>query len=916
MTLSTERWERAKLVLADALEVPEGDRDAFVSRSCAGDAEVEREVRSLLSALATSGDALEAPAVLFPDALDRPPLEGRVIGGFRVVRLVAQGGMGAVFEAIQESPNRRVAIKVMRRGLYLADAARRFRHEIEILGRLQHPSIAQVFEAGVESDAATGERVPWFAMEWVDGEPLTKCAARLPLRERLRLFLRVCEGVEAAHRRGVVHRDLKPDNVLVDAEGRPKILDFGIARATASDGGLATFGTSAGELLGTLAYMSPEQVSGDPEAVDLRSDVYALGVVLYETLSGALPIDLRGKPIPEAARLIQEKEPRPLSALDRSLGGDLEVIVTKALEKDRDRRYGSAGALASDIERYLADEAILARPPSTFYVFSKFARRNRGLVAGVAAAFLLLVAGTIGTTIGLVRATRERDRVAESARQAAAVVAFLNDMLASADPEGGGRDVTVLEVLSDAARNAAISFADQPLVRARLEETIARTYHGLGDEESAERHARQSAALFGAMLRERSEAALGARTLLAEILVERDDIAEASREAEETLRVARESLGSGHAVALSALESLALARHSEGRLGDAEALHREALAGRTAAFGPTHDATLSSLNNLAGVLLALARTDEALEAFRRIASARETTLGADHPRTLTSLSNLALALDEAGKPDEAVRVYRDVVERQTQVLGPDHPRVLTARSNLGSALAHAGALEEGADVLASALADRRRVLGSDHDATLNSMVNLAILDLRLGRFAEAETLARECLDWTRGGGAHPQGFLFLDTLSNALAEQGRDAEAAPYARSALALAEESLGPAHPRTLSVRNNLAKSLEATGEIEAAIALFESNLEKALAAPSLSPRAAVLFRLNLGRALATAGRRAEAERHLVAAAAAALSADGPAGSEAGKCIEALAALYERWERAEEAAAWRRRLAERLGE
>ena len=342
---------------------------------------------------------------------------GAKFGRYTIVRPIGAGGMGAVYEATQESPRRSVALKVIR-GTLSAQLLRRFEHESQVLGRLQHPGIAQVYEAGSVTDDR-GEVVPFFAMELIKGVPLTEYAAQknLGTRERLELVARICDAVYHAHQKGVIHRDLKPGNILVDESGQPKILDFGVARATDSDIQQTTMQTDIGQLIGTVPYMSPEQVSGDPNDLDTRSDVYALGVIAYELLAGRLPYDLQKKMIHEAVRVIREEDPTRLSSINRTLRGDIETIVAKALEKDKQRRYQSAEALGSDIRRYLKDEPITARPASTWYQAGKFARRNKVLVGGVAATFAVLVAGIIGVSLMLQRALEaERDELLARAR--------------------------------------------------------------------------------------------------------------------------------------------------------------------------------------------------------------------------------------------------------------------------------------------------------------------------------------------------------------------------------------------------------------------------------------------------------------------------------------------------------------------
>jgi len=359
------------------------------------------------------------------------------IGGYRIVRELGRGGMGIVYEAEQQRPRRRAALKVLSPGCLSSAALRRFEHEAQILARLQHACIAHIYEAGVAN--LGGVQRPFFAMEYVEGEPLTRHAEarRLSTRRRLELMAQVCEAVHYAHQKGVIHRDLKPANVLVDPGGRPRVLDFGVARVSDSDLQTTTLQTDVSQLIGTIPYMSPEQACGDPHELDTRSDVYALGVLMYELLAGRIPYELRGRTIPDALRVIREQNPTPLSSaaggtgggtgvpareLARELRGDIETIVAKALEKDKARRYQSAAELAADIRRYLAREPIAARPAGTWYQLGKFAQRNRALVASIAISFVALAGAATAAIRQAVVATRERDaaeRRLAYARQAA-----------------------------------------------------------------------------------------------------------------------------------------------------------------------------------------------------------------------------------------------------------------------------------------------------------------------------------------------------------------------------------------------------------------------------------------------------------------------------------------------------------------
>jgi WD40 repeat protein/predicted Ser/Thr protein kinase len=424
-----ENGDRIEALFHQAADLPPEQRQAMLDAACANDPGLRAEVDQLLANDARLG-AAEGSAFL-KSPLSRtnveplvgaapshpagePPLPSH-LGRYRLIRLLGEGGMGAVYEAEQDSPRRTVALKVVRPGVASSALLKRFRHESQILGQLHHPGIAQVYEAGLADDGQ-----PFFAMEFIRGLPLDEYARlrSLTLRDRLDLVARVCDAVQHAHDQGVIHRDLKPVNILVEETGQPKVLDFGVARATHADLVTGAGLTQTGQLLGTPNYMSPEQVTGDPAAIDHRADVYALGVILFELAAHRRPYQLENRPLAETARLILEEDPPRLGSLNPELRGDVETIVAKALEKDRARRYPSAADLAADLRRWLAHEPILARPTSALYQLRKFARRHRGLVGGVLATGVALVLGLVGTILFAVAEARQRGQAEQNARQA------------------------------------------------------------------------------------------------------------------------------------------------------------------------------------------------------------------------------------------------------------------------------------------------------------------------------------------------------------------------------------------------------------------------------------------------------------------------------------------------------------------
>ena len=489
--MKREQFQRVAAIFERAIGLEGPERAAMVRQACGDDDALRDEVESLL-AQHRPGEPGQLEAVhrtTLDDPVTSPTPAPEFIGRYQVRRIIAAGAMGTVYEAVQDQPHRVVALKTLRRGLSSPTMLRRFRHEAEFLGRLQHPNIAQIYDAATHDEGAGAQ--PYFAMEYVEGRTLTEHARaeRLGVRERLELLVKISDAVSYAHGRGVIHRDLKPDNILVDEHGEPRILDFGIARATDADLRMTTMETGVGVLVGTLPYMSPEQVSGEGET-EARSDVYALGVMLYELLAGRLPHDLRGKSIPEATRIIREDEPSSLGSLNRTFRGDLETIVAKASEKDAARRYQSAADLAGDLRHYLRNEPIVARPASSFYQLRKLSRRNPALVGTVALSFLLLVAGILGTRWQL-QATR--DEVAKFKELNEFVMATFA-MLSPASPvdpleppSADGSLPAAETLLVDAAHRLETTFERWPETRAELHLSLGLTFWGIGRFDDARR---------------------------------------------------------------------------------------------------------------------------------------------------------------------------------------------------------------------------------------------------------------------------------------------------------------------------------------------------------------------------------------------------------------------------------------------
>jgi tetratricopeptide (TPR) repeat protein len=725
--------------------------------------------------------------------------------------------MGAVYEAEQDQPRRSVALKVIRAAWASPDLLRRFEQESQTLGRLHHPGIAQIYEAG---SAETGFGVqPFFAMELIQGQPLIQYADahHLDTRQRLALMIQVCDAVQHAHHRGIIHRDLKPGNILVDESGQPKILDFGIALATDMDAQV-TRQTGLGQLLGTLAYMSPEQVLADPLALDTRSDVYALGVVLYELLTGKMPYQL-SRMLHEAVRTIQQVDPAPLTTINRNYRGDIEIIVAKALEKDKNRRYSSPAELAGDIRRYLEDQPITAKPASATYQLQKFARRHKSLVAGIAAVFLVLLLGMAATTWEAIQARRQ-------SQIAQAVNDFLqNDLLAQASAYRQAKadpDLKVRTALDRAAQNIQGKFQNQPQVEAAIRSTIGATYSDLG--------------LY----------------------------AEARKQLEQALDLDRQTLGPAHPKTLQTMLSLEKAEESQGQYAVAELLGQQLLQTSQRVLGPENPDTLKAMNRLTSVyddegkdLQAEPLAQQALETSRRV-------LGEDAPGTVAGMHFLGIIEYDLGKYAQAENLFSKTLEIRRRVLGPEHPDTLASMDNLTSAFA-----SEGKYAQAEALDDqivklRRRVLGPEHPDTLSSMANLALDYEYQGKYQQAEELDNQTLALQRRvlGPEHPATLRSMHNLANDYRFENNLPQAQALDSQLLQIRRRVLGPENPDTLWSMSNLALDYRDEGKFVQAEALDSQTLELRRRLLGADNQSTLLSVSQLARDEAALGNYAEAE------------------------------------------------------
>jgi len=832
------------------------------------------------------------------------------IGAYRVLRVLGRGGMGVVFEAEQQQPNRRVALKVLRSGLESPTLRARFAHEALLLARLQHPGIAQIYEAG--SATLGGEALPFFAMELVHGEQVTEYAAKLHLDvpARLDLLARICDAVQHAHQKGVIHRDLKPSNILVDASGQPKLLDFGVARAVADDLHV-TRHTSQGQLVGTLAYMSPEQATAEPDAIDTRSDVYSLGVIAHELLAGSLPYDVAGLRLADALRVITQQPPARLRAHDATLTGDVETIVLAALAKDRERRYASAEAFASDIRRHLRNEPIAARTPTTWYTLAKFARRNRTLVFSASAVVLALALGLVGTLVGMFRAQRAQRDAETRWVQAQAIVKFQRDMLAASHPFAQGRDARIADIVDRAARELDRgSLREQPEVEGKLRLTIGEAYAGLGLQSEAQAQARQALTLLRSALGDGAPETMQAVANLVHALTDAGELEHARRE----LANAAVATPSVDAASRRARRQLRAAEHellrAEGKVEDALQGQRALYDELRAEDGADFDETSEACRDLANLLRAVGRGDEAVTLMQDLVRSTEARYGAGNARTLKTQIALATALQTSGRIRDSHALTQQLRQAVAAVFAKDDPESLA----LLAATAHnAGSLGEHA-LAEAAYRDLVEVaeknFGPNSTNTNIARNNLAHALMAQQKWDASEAILRPlhtalAADPQRGP-HHVETLHVAHSLGNLLARASRPDEALAVIEPLVPACKERLGPAHRITLETMHQLGSLYMDLGRLADAEAVLREATTTARR--ELKPTNFLTGKLlcELGNDLTRMDRLAEAEPILLEAHAWLARTVGADHGMACTAAANLVALYRRWAKPEQAATW----------
>jgi serine/threonine-protein kinase len=820
--LNADRWQRIEAVFHEVSEAAREDRGPLLEERCGADAELRGHVLSLLAA----GDATQSPIRSAVHGVARDLSDtgrwavGRRVGPYELKASLGSGGMGTVYRALRcdDEFQKEVAIKVARFGLDHPDFVPRFRSERQILARLEHPNIARLLDGGT-----TEGGIPYVVIELVEGEPLTAFCRGISINDRLRLFLKICDAVEYAHQNLIVHRDLKPANILVTAEGEPKLLDFGIAKLLEPDG-MPVEQTRTQRMMLTPEYASPEQFRG--EMVRTVSDVYSLGVLLYEVLAGRHPFREPGESPLDLSRKNCEVDPLPPSrtaglarAEQKQLAGDLDQIVLKAMRKEPDRRYASVAQFSNDIRNSLEGYPVQARKDSFSYRAGKFLRRN-WLAAGLAATLAVSLIG-FGVAMAVLakQLAGERDVAKRQQRLAERQTAFLVDLFREADPEQArGATLTARQLLDRGAERVGKELAGDPQAQATLTEAIGTVYTSLGEYDRSAQLLEQSLEMRKREFGERSLETASSLSQLGQLEYARGNYDRALSLQQTVLAVRRELLGSEHVDVAGALLELAVTHEALGESKTAEQHYREALAMHTRLLGERHADTASNMAGLAAVLRHKGDFKGAEPLYRKALEVRRELFGSPHPEVAHSLNHLARLYIQTGEPARAEPLAREGLEMRRKLFGEHHPETVASQSNLAGILLSGGNIAEGERLYRRSLASLRQQVGPDHPYVAAAVYSVARAVVARKAFAEAIPIYRESLALHEKvlSPDHPDMARPMVGLASALLETGSPKEAQHLLTRALAIQEKHFGPDGAQVRTTRGLLEEARRALGQI----------------------------------------------------------------------------------------------------
>lgn len=840
---TAERFQLVAELFETARSMRSDERASYLEDKCNGDAELINEVRRLLGHHETRHGPLEEPITPAMVKLASPRQHGvelpEAIGEYRVARLIGAGGMGAVYLAEQRNPKRKVALKVIRPGVVSRDALRRFELEASMLGRLQHVGIAQIYEAGTYNDGV-GAR-PYFAMEYVEGAPVLENAEShdLGTNARLKLIAQICDAVQHAHQQGVIHRDLKPGNILVDETGQPKILDFGVARST--DEGAHSLATQAGALLGTIGYMSPEQIDGNANDVDTRTDVHALGVTMYELLAGRMPYDLSDTSMTGALHRVREDVPALLGSIQPGLRGDIETICAKALEKDKSRRYQSASDLRDDIHRFLRNEPITARPASTMYQMQRLAQRNKPLVVAAGVVLLALVGTLVVLSIAAYEISRQRDEAIAAMSDATGATQFLSDMLTSLDPrERGTPDVSLTNFLDDVTERLDSGQLDeQPKVEAAVRHTIGVAYRELGRYDQARSNIERSLELYRADAHASTTNIADAMSSLGATWSKAGEIEKAERYLAESIQILETVKPDERYGVAGAYQSLADIRMEQRRLDEAEQLLLSALELRRTDPTQRPHFIARNLNSLAVVYRLSGKVDSARSAYEEAIAIQRTLHREPRLDLAHTMSNLAVLHMYEEDLDTAQPLLEEVLRIRKALLPEIHPDIAQTYNSLGGLHTIREQWSQAETVFRESIRIRAALFGDDHYSLGTPYANLGVVQGEQGQYADAivslnRAIAIRC---ERFGQDHVQTASPLLHLANVYIEMNDAEHAIECAEKVRSIYVSVYGDVSPNTLVASSVLGYSLSLAGRFsEAEPLVLRADKElNALADPS---------------------------------------------------------------------------------